>query len=86
MRQKIFSAREEQLIKANKSLYILRTLPKEGFNQSEIDPLFNTIVLPSAAGLVSGIRRSDHAYNSCHERLALASYWRTHASILKYCF
>ena len=60
MRQKIFSAREEQLIKANKSLYILRTLPKEGFNQSEIDPLFNTIVLPSAAGLVSGIRRSDH--------------------------
>ena len=60
MRQKIFSAREEQLIKANKSLYILRTLPKEGFNQSEIDPLFNTIVLPSAGGLVSGIRRSDH--------------------------
>ena len=51
---------KNKLIKANKSLYILRTLPKEGFNQSEIDPLFNTIVLPSAARLVSGIRRSDH--------------------------
>ena len=34
-------------IKANKSLHILRTLRKEGYNQSEIDLLFNTIVLPN---------------------------------------
>ena len=32
---------------ANKSLHILRTLRKEGYNQSEIDLLFNTIVLPN---------------------------------------
>ena len=30
---------------ANKSLHILRTLHKEGYNQSEIDLLFNTIAL-----------------------------------------
>ena len=33
-------------IKANKSLHILRTLRKEGYNQSEIDLLFYTLVLP----------------------------------------
>ena len=38
---------KKKLIKANKSLYILRTLAKEGYNQSEIDLLFNTIVLPN---------------------------------------
>ena len=35
------------VFKANKSLHILRTLGKEGYNQSEIDLLFNTIVLPN---------------------------------------
>ena len=35
------------VIKANKSLHILRTLHKEGYNQSEIDLLFNTIILPN---------------------------------------
>ena len=34
-------------IEANKSLHILRTLRKEGYNQSEIDLLFSTIVLPN---------------------------------------
>ena len=34
-------------IKANKSLHILRALRKEVYNQSEIDLLFNTIVLPN---------------------------------------
>ena len=33
-------------IEANKSLHILRTLRKEGYNRSEIDLLFSTIVLP----------------------------------------
>ena len=32
---------------ANKSLHILRTLHKEGYNQSEIELLFNTIALPN---------------------------------------
>ena len=36
---------KNKLIKANKTLHILRTLGKEGYNQSEIDLLFNTIVL-----------------------------------------
>ena len=36
---------KNKLIKANKSIRILRTLGKEGYNQSEIDLLFNTIVL-----------------------------------------
>ena len=38
---------KKKLIKDNKSLHILRTLRKEGYNQSEIDLLFNTIVLPN---------------------------------------
>ena len=38
---------KNKLIKANKSLHILRTPGKEGYNQSEIGLLFNTIVLPN---------------------------------------
>ena len=38
---------KNKLIKANKSVHILITLRKEGQNQSEIDLLFNTIVLPN---------------------------------------
>ena len=34
-------------VHANKSLHILRKLCKEGYNQSEVDPLFNIIVLPN---------------------------------------
>ena len=37
---------KNKIIKANKSLHILRTLSKEGYNQSEIDLVFNTIVVP----------------------------------------
>ena len=35
------------LSRANKSLYVLRTLGKGVYNQSEIDLLFNTIVVPN---------------------------------------
>ena len=35
------------LSRANKSLYVLRMLGKAGYNQSEIDLLFNTIVVPN---------------------------------------
>ena len=38
---------KDKPIKANKSLHILRALHKEVYNQSEIDLLFNTIVLPN---------------------------------------
>ena len=55
MQQQIFSAREELTTKANKSLHILRTLRKlDGYDrQSEIDLLFNTIVLPNINSPVS---------------------------------
>ena len=38
---------KNKLIKANKSLHILKRLCKEGYSQSEIDLLLNTIVLPN---------------------------------------
>ena len=37
----------EKLIKANKCLFILRSLRKEGYNQAEIDHLFLNLVLPN---------------------------------------
>ena len=36
-----------KLIKANKCLFVLRSLRKEGFSQGEIDRLFGTLVLPN---------------------------------------
>ena len=36
-----------KLIKANKCLFILRSLRKEGYSQAELDQLFSSIVLPS---------------------------------------
>ncbi|XP_067051119.1 uncharacterized protein [Acropora muricata] len=36
-----------KLIKANKCLFILRSLRKEGYSQAELDHLFSSIVLPS---------------------------------------
>ena len=38
---------KDLLSRANKSLYVLRMLGKGGYNQSEIDPLFNAIVVPN---------------------------------------
>ena len=35
-----------KLIKANKCLFILRSLRKEGFSQAELDHLFSSILLP----------------------------------------
>ena len=35
------------LIKANKCLFVLRSLRKEGFSQGEVDHLFSALVLPS---------------------------------------
>ena len=54
-------------IEANKSLHILRTLRKEGYNQSEIDLLFSTIVLPNInyALSVYGASESDLTPAQC---------------------
>ena len=38
---------KNKLIKANKCLFILRSLRKEGYKKTEIDLLFNTLVLPN---------------------------------------
>ena len=37
---------KNKLTKANKSLHVLRTLGREGYNQTETDYQFNSIVLP----------------------------------------
>ena len=69
MRQQIFSAREEQTYygcKGIKSLYILRTLRNEGYNQSEIDLLFNTIVLPNINYVLSVYVASDSDLTLCN--------------------
>ena len=36
-----------KLIKANKCLFILRSLRKEGYSQAELDHFFSSILLPS---------------------------------------
>ena len=36
-----------ELIKANKCLFVLRSLRKEGFSQGEVDHLFSALVLPN---------------------------------------
>ena len=51
---------KSKLIKTNKSLHILRTLRKEGtIMQSEIDLLFNTIVLPNINYALSAYDASE---------------------------
>ena len=37
---------KRKLFEANKCLYVLRSLRKEGYNQVEIDHLFQSLVLP----------------------------------------
>ena len=36
-----------KLIKANKCLFVLKSLRKEGFSQGEVDHLFSALVLPN---------------------------------------
>ena len=38
---------KNKLVKANKCLYVLRSLRKEGYKQAEMDFLFDTLVLPN---------------------------------------
>ena len=37
----------EKLVKANKCLHVIRTLRQEGYNQEELDYLFQSIVMPN---------------------------------------
>ena len=46
---------KDLLSRANKSLYVLRMLGKGGYNQSEIDLLFNAIVPPNINYALSAV-------------------------------
>ena len=57
----------EKIAKANRSLYVLRTLRKEGYVQAEIDHLFKSVVLPNISyGLtVYGASKAEHSSVQC---------------------
>ena len=48
-----------KVIKANKSLFILGSLRKEGMSQEEVDHLFNAIVLPNFSYVLPVYSASD---------------------------
>ena len=56
-----------KLIKTKMSLYILRTLGKEGYNQTEIDHLFYTLVMPniSYGPFVYGVAEAELTTVQC---------------------
>ena len=51
---------KEKLCKANKCLYVIRCLRKEGCSQAEVDHLFSSIVLPNITyALSAGASESE---------------------------
>ena len=48
-----------KVIKANKSLFVLGSLRKEGMSQEEVDHLFNAIVLPNFSYALPAYGASD---------------------------
>ena len=50
---------KNKLIKANRCLYVLRSLRKEGYKQAEIDFLFDTLVLPNFTYALSVYEASE---------------------------
>ena len=65
-----------KLIKANKCLFILRSLRKEGYSQAELDHFFSSIVLPSITyGLPE--RGEFHISHDASLQTILSSF-RTH--------
>ena len=48
-----------------------------GLPKQEIDKL-QDVQYCATRNLVSGMRRSDHILNSCHERLVLSLHWCMH--------
>ena len=66
---------KRKLLEANKCLYVLRSLRKEGYNQVEIDHLFQSLVLLKISYGLSVYVASAHELNTvqqflrrCHKR------------------
>ena len=66
---------KRKLFEANKCLYVLRTLRKEGYNQVEIDHLFQSLVLPKIsyglpvyAASVPELKTAQQFLSRCHKR------------------
>ena len=71
-------------MKANKCLFILRSLRKEGYSQAELDHLFSSIVLPSITyGLpVYGASEAELTAMQCFlDRCYIRKYTSTFFSI-----
>ena len=56
---------KEKLAKANKGLYILRSLRKKGYSQLEIDHLIKAIVLPNLVYGLSEYGASEANFCNC---------------------
>ena len=81
---------KHKLMKANKCLYILSILRKEQCNQTEIDHLFRSLVLPNITyGLsIYGASESDlkvvqHFLDRCHKRNYISFPIRVHKLLQK---
>ena len=66
---------KRKLFEANKGLYVLMSLRKEGYNQVEIDHLFQSLVfakisygLPVYAASVPELNTVQQFLHSCHKR------------------
>ena len=68
-------------MKANKCLYILRTLRKEQYNQTEIDHLFRSLVLPNITyglsiydAFESDLKVVQRFLDRCYKRNYISEY------------
>ena len=78
----------EKLVKANKCLHVIRTLRQQGYNQEELNYLFQSIVMPNFLyGLsVNGASSSDlnnvqHFLDKCYKRRYISrklNIWELH--------
>ena len=66
---------KRKLFEANKCLYVLRSLRKEGYNQVEIDHLFQSLVLPKIsnglpvyAASMPELNTAQQFLSRCHKR------------------
>ena len=55
----------EKIVKANKCLHVIRTLRHEGYNQEELDYLFQSIVMPQKMGPKWSQRKIRMAWTQC---------------------
>ena len=81
---------KRKLMKANKCLYILRMLRKEQYNQTEIDHLFRSLVLPHITyeWIIYGASESDlkvvqRFLDGCHKRNYISFPIRVHKLLQK---